>query len=65
MDKKSRINPIPVRTEEIAKAILDSAYQVHTALGTGLLESVYEACLLHELKIRGINVVSSHPSGNL
>lgn len=58
MDKRSRINPIPVRTEEIAKAILDSAYQVHTALGTGLLESVYEACLLHELKIRGINVKS-------
>ena len=58
MDKKSRINPIPIRTEEIAKAILDSAFQVHTALGPGLLESVYEACLLHELKIRGINVKS-------
>jgi GxxExxY protein len=27
---------------------------VHTALGPGLLESVYEVCLLHELKKRGI-----------
>ena len=58
MDKKSSINPIPDRTEEIAKAILDSAFQIHTALGPGLLESVYEACMVHELKLRGINVKS-------
>jgi GxxExxY protein len=27
---------------------------VHTAVGPGLLESVYEECLCHELKLRGI-----------
>lgn len=57
-DKKPIINPIPDHTEEIAKAVLDAAFQVHTALGPGLLESVYEACMVHELKLRNIKVVS-------
>jgi GxxExxY protein len=58
MDSKSKREPIPDHTEEIAKAILDSAFQVHTALGPGLLESVYESCLSHELNIRGISTKS-------
>jgi len=36
--------------------IVDSAMKVHTALGCGLLESVYEACLAHELVKRGLSV---------
>jgi len=35
---------------DITKKILDDAYKVHSALGPGLLESAYEACLIHELK---------------
>lgn len=35
--------------EKIGKLILDSAFKIHTALGPGLLESCYEACLEHEL----------------
>ena len=58
MEKKSHIDPMPVHTEDIAKAILDSAFQIHTALGPGLLESVYEACMVHELKLRDITVKS-------
>ncbi|HEX9089953.1 MAG TPA: GxxExxY protein [Anaerolineales bacterium] len=50
--------PIPENTENIAKIVLDAAYQVHTALGPGLLESVYEECMVHELKLRNIKVVS-------
>ena len=57
-DKKVRFEPISSHTEEIVKTILDSAYQVHTALGPGLLESVYEACMVHELNLRNINVKS-------
>lgn len=34
--------------------IVDAAFAVHKALGPGLLESVYEVCLCHELKKRGI-----------
>jgi len=57
-DTSSRYLPIPQHTEGIAKIILDAAYQVHTALGPGLLESVYEECMIHELKLRNIKVVS-------
>jgi GxxExxY protein len=45
---------IPEQTERIAKATLDAAFAVHKALGPGLLESVYEVCLCHELSRRGI-----------
>ena len=41
---------------EIAKKILDNAFLVHTKLGPGLLESVYEVVLAHELKKAGLLV---------
>lgn len=43
---------------QIAKIIVNSAYNVHLALGPGLLESAYEACLFYELKQAGLKVVS-------
>ena len=39
---------------EIAKHILDAAFLVHTKLGPGLLESVYEVIIAYELKKRGL-----------
>jgi len=51
-------NAIPTRTEEVTKLILDAAFKVHTALGPGLLESVYETCLIHELKSRSLKLES-------
>ena len=45
--------PIPSETEKAAKAVLDAAFTVHSNLGPGLLESVYETCLAHELRIQG------------
>lgn len=42
--------PIPLEVETIGKKVLDAAYTVHTDLGPGLLESVYEACLAYELR---------------
>ncbi len=33
---------------DISKIIVDCAFKVHTTLGSGLLESAYEACLTHE-----------------
>jgi GxxExxY protein len=41
---------------EIAKQILDAAFLVHTKLGPGLLESVYEVVLAHELRKKGLAV---------
>lgn len=49
-----KFQPIPERTEWVAKQVVDAAYHVHKALGPGLLESVYEVCLCHELTKRGI-----------
>jgi GxxExxY protein len=46
--------PLLPEDERIARMIVDSAYTVHKALGAGLLESVYEACLCHELGKRGL-----------
>lgn len=46
---------------EISGAVVDSAMKVHTALGPGLLEGVYEACLVHELKKRGFRTASQPP----
>jgi GxxExxY protein len=46
--------PIPDETERVARELIDAALAVHRALGPGLLESVYEACLCHELSKRGI-----------
>lgn len=36
-----------------------AAIEVHKALGSGLLESVYHKCMLHELQLRKINVKSA------
>ncbi len=44
------------RLDEITGQIVDAAIQVHRALGPGLLESAYEACLVSELVQRGFLV---------
>jgi GxxExxY protein len=41
---------------EISGQIVDAAMKVHSALGPGLLESAYEACLSYELSKRGLRV---------
>lgn len=46
---------------EISGQIVDAAMKVHSALGPGLLESAYEACLAHELRKRGLRVRSQVP----
>jgi GxxExxY protein len=46
---------------EIAKQILDGAFLVHTRLRPGLLESVYEVVLAHELRKKGLIVERQKP----
>jgi GxxExxY protein len=46
---------------EISGMIVDCAFQIHTKLGPGLLESVYEAVLAHELVKRGLTVSTQQP----
>ena len=45
----------------ISKEIVDAAFKIHTKLGPGLLESVYEAILAHELRKRGLRVQRQLP----
>lgn len=54
-------SPANLNEEEIGKIILDSAFKVHSALGPGLLESVYEAALAFELSKRGLAVERQKP----
>lgn len=44
--------------EILSKEIVDSSYQVHKEMGPGLLESVYQSCMIYELESRGIKVDS-------
>jgi GxxExxY protein len=53
---KTPIQPIPASTDRVAKEIVDDSYKIHATLGPGLLESVYEQCMLHELIKRGLRV---------
>jgi GxxExxY protein len=41
--------------------IIGAAMKVHSALGPGLLESAYEACLAYELRRRGLEVLTQVP----
>ena len=54
--KAKVFSPIPSETERIGKIVLDAAYRVHTALGPGLLESVYETCIAYEIRTNGLLV---------
>jgi GxxExxY protein len=51
----------PVNEEEIGALVVDAAIKVHSALGPGLLESAYRACLAHELEMRGLDVSQEKP----
>ena len=45
----------------MAKEIVDAAFRIHTTLGPGLLESVYDMVLAYELGRRGLRVVRQQP----
>jgi len=49
------------RLDRITKTIIGAAIEVHRALGPGLLESAYEACLAFELVERGLMVEQQKP----
>jgi GxxExxY protein len=46
---------------EISGEIVDAAFKIHSTLGAGLLESVYETVLAHELRQRGLSVLIQQP----
>ncbi len=55
---RKKYPPIPDDVNRIAREVVDAAYVVHTTFGPGLLESIYESCLIYELKLRGLSTQS-------
>lgn len=47
--------------DEISGQVIGAAIAVHQELGPGLLESAYEACLVHELRQRGVQTEQQIP----
>jgi len=43
-----------LKCKDLTEEIIGGAIEVHRALGLGLLESIYEECLAHELQERGL-----------
>jgi GxxExxY protein len=58
---KPPFQAISTEEERIATLIVDAAFAVHTQLGPGLLEKVYEVCFCHELAKRGLKVERQVP----
>jgi GxxExxY protein len=54
--QRAQSNTEAVGINAITQAIIGAAMKVHSALGPGLLESAYEACLMHELRKSGFDV---------
>lgn len=46
------------RADELSHVVIGAAIEVHKALGPGLLESIYERCLLHELGLRVVPAIN-------
>ena len=53
-----RKRDLPDHIEQLAHDVIGAAIEVHRELGPGLLESVYEQALLHELNLRNIHAQS-------
>ena len=48
---------LSVTENELSRIIVDSAFKIHSTLGPGLFESVYEITMAHELEQRGCRIV--------
>ena len=53
---QTSFQPIPADVERIGKVVLNAAYKVHTTLGPGLLESVYQTSMKHVIEKSGVAV---------
>lgn len=53
---KTKREPVSESVDRAAKEVVDASFKVHSALGPGLMEKVYEECLVHELVKRGLKL---------
>ena len=52
------MHPLFTRADELSRATIGAAIEVHRLKGPGLIESIYEKCLLRELTLRHIDAVN-------
>jgi len=52
------MHPLFPQADELSGLVIAAAIEVHRTLGPGLLESIYERCLIRELELRHLRVVS-------
>jgi len=52
------MHPLFEKAAELTETIIAAAIEVHRDKGPGLLESIYEWCLIKELELRGLKCVS-------
>lgn len=52
------MHPSYLRADELSKQVIGAAIEVHRIKGPGLIESIYEKCLMRELQLRGIDAKS-------
>ena len=53
-DSNTEFLPLSEKENQLARIVVDIAFELHKSLGPGLLESVYEKCFCYELKQRNI-----------
>ncbi len=52
------MHPLLAKADRLSCEVIGAAIEVHRIMGPGLLESIDERCLMHELELRGIPVVN-------
>jgi GxxExxY protein len=51
------MHPLFAKADSLSGEVIGAAIEVHRIMGPGLLESIYERCLLRELELRGIHAL--------
>lgn len=52
------MHPNFARADELSRVVIGAAIEVHRVMGPGLIESIYQKCLVRELELRGVSVRS-------
>jgi GxxExxY protein len=52
------MHPLFHKADELSRTVIGAAIEVHRLKGPGLIESIYERCLMRELELRGIATVN-------
>ena len=57
-DQDDNMHPLFARADKLSGEVIGAAIEVHRIMGPGLLESIYERCLMRELELRGVPVLN-------